>query len=606
MAKGADPARRCRIGPARRLHFVRAGLALIILPLWASHARAQTDPDADSTAPAASQPTPSAAPAASTSPTAARSDVSPAVTPLQAPSFLQPLQSITQPNSSLRDTVTSNLAPPLERTARNWSVTPSIGVGEEYASNVLGLGGNTQGYDFITLVQPSVTASGTTTRLQGSINYSPLVEVYARNFNQSHVDENFGGSVLATLVPGTLFLDLRAFGAVTTNGVPTNSTSTANGNAETQSLSFAASPYALHRFGDLGTGEVGVSLAYSASNGVNGNNNFTTTTTTNPFFTSGNQDLTSYSGHVGFQTGEAFGRYNGTALLYASQYDGTGVLSNSARDTATIDNGYAITRLFTLLGRVGYEHIRYGGTTPLRIDDAIYDAGFRLSLGPTSTIEARYGHHDGFNALSVNAAVSPTARTRLLVSYSEGLDTDAEQLQSTLATTDFDQLGNPVDHTTGAPLLLASTGLFGAQNNLYRTKRLSVTASLLRPVDVFSASVEAEDNRLVSSSGLPNTLGNNNGVFGTLTWGHDLSPTLSLSSYGQYGLRSATGGGGTQHVVNASAALVKALSETLSAQLRYTYNHTSGGQGFNTTGLNGQSLSNYDQSLILLLATKSF
>ena len=143
-----------------------------------------------------------------------------------------------------------------------------------------------------------------------------------------------------------------------------------------------------------------------------------------------------------------------------------------------------------------------------------------------------------------------------------------------------------------------------------------MTSTLQKEVDGFSATLAAENNRLVSSSGLPNSLGSNKAVFISLSWSHDLSPTLSLRSVGQAGVRTTSQSvsiqgqtqptGRTQHTVSASVALVKALSETLSAQLRYSYNRVSGGQIFTVQTNSGQTLSNYDQSLILLSATKSF
>ncbi len=587
-------------------------------------ASAQSDPAFPATqsvtSPSGTTPATSAAPGVANNATAFATP-----SQLRAASSLQPFTGNTAAGSGQSSDSASSLAPTLDRAPRNWTITPSLGLGEEYTSNVLASGVNGRGYDFVTLVQPSISASGTTTRLQGSLSYHPEIDIYARNFGQSQVNQNFGGSVLATLLPGTVFLDLRAYGGVTTNGTGstggTSGTSTANSNDQTQSLAFSVSPYALRRFGDWGTGEVGVSLQRSSTSAANGANNTTVLgSTTNPYFTSGNQDLTSYGAHAGFQTGEALGRYNGTVLASLNQGQGSGVLANSARDTFTIDNGYGVTRLFTLLGRVGYEHIRYSGTTPIRIDDEIWNLGFRLTLGPASSVEIRYGHQDGFNSLLFKAAVQPTARTQIFASYSEGLDTDAEQLQNTLATSDFDQLGNPVDHTSGAPLLLSTTGFFGAQNNLYRTQRFSLTGTLLEPVDLFTVTVNAENNTLVSSSGLPNSLGSNKGIYGSINWSHSLSPTLSLSSFAQYGVREAQQAG-TERVFTGSISLAKALSETLSAQLRYSYNRTSGGQGFATQGFinqgfvtqgfstqtsNSQALSNYDQSLILLSATKSF
>ncbi len=619
MASAAEPALRVRgSAPGKAILSLPLGLgrAAGLTLLWAAAAHAQSDPAFASPSAATSAQAGTASDATAPSSTATDAGTVVAVpSQLRAATPLLPFSGAAL-GGGLRGDTASSLAPPLERAPRNWSITPSLGLGEEYDSNVLGTTSNRSGSDFVTLVQPGVSISGVSTRLQGSLSYHPEVDIYARNFNQTQVNQNFGGAVLATLLPGSVFLDLRAYGGVTTNGAGgTSGTSTATSNQQTQTMAFSASPYAVQRFGDTGTGEIGLSLSRSSSTG-NGNNSLyagtTQATTTNPYFTGGDQTSTAYGAHAGFQTGEAFGRYNGTALASLNQIQGTGVLSGAARDTLTIDNGYGITRLFTLLGTVGYEHIRYSGTTPVRIDDEIWNLGFRLTLGPASQVALEYGHHDGFNAFQLNGSLQPTARTRVYARYSEGLDTDAEQLQNGLATADFDQLGNPVDHTSGAPLLLGTTGIFGAQNNLYRTKRVSLTGSLLQDRDVFSTTIDAEDNRLVSSNGLPNQLGSNRGVFASFTWSHELSPTLSLSSFVQYGVRDAQQAG-TQRIISGSTALVKALSETLSAQLRYSYNRNTGGQGYGIPGsgvqatlANGQPLSNYEQSLILLSATKSF
>ena len=643
MARAVEPTAfgRNRSAPSAAVHdrLRTLGLAACLVLLWLHGAAAQSDPAFP--APSATN-SPSTASSAGDTAQPGTSTVTsvPMPTRLRANTPLLPFTGNLAQTNGLRSDTASSLAPPLDRAPRNYAFTPSLGLAEEYDSNILGnrggnRGGNSSGSrngpasDFITLVQPGIAISGVTTRLQGSLSYHPEIDIYARHFSNTQINQNFGGSVLATLLPGAVFLDLRAYGGVTTNGAGgTSGTSTAVSNQETQTLAFSASPFAVHRFGGIGTGEVGLTLSRSSSSGVTNIGNQTNTTnlfntsnqptnpfaTTNPYFQGGDQTATTYGGHAGFVTGEAFGRYNGTALASLAQSSGTGVLSNAARDTFTIDNGYGVTRLFTLLATVGYEHIRYGGTTPVHIDDEIWDLGFRLTLGPASTVALEYGHHDGFNSFRLNAALQPTARTRVFAQYSEGLDTDAEQLQNGLATADFDQLGNPVDHTTGAPLLLGTTGAFGAQNNLYRTKRLSLTGSLLQDRDVFSATVDAEDNRLVSSSGLPNQLGSNQGVFGSLNWSHELSPTLSLSSFVEYGVRNAKqAGAGTQRIIAGSTALVKALSETVSAQLRYSYNRNTGGQGFGFNGAgvqtttNGQGpSSNYEQSLILLSATKSF
>ncbi len=517
--------------------------------------------------------------------------------PIAAPGGLLPATGANLRAGDLQD-VLGVSGQPLQPPQRSWTISPSLGLGEEFTDNVQGNEGRGRGADFITLFQPGLNLGVDTARLQGTLSYHPEVDLYARNSEDTQVNQDFGGQLLATVLPGTLFLDLRGDGTVTSNGFGGPVGTLANGyGGATQSVDLSASPYALHRFGPWGTGEIGANISRTTLGTPEGSPSPVAVSGLSPFEQSTNQDLTSYSGHVAFATGEAFNRYSGTVLGYATKYDGTGVLQNAVRDTFTLDDDYGLTRLVTLLTRVGYEHIRYAGSNPQRIDDEIWNAGLRLTLGPDSTVSASYGHHDGFDSATVDLALAPTARTRVFLRYSEGLTTEAEQLQTALANSDFDLQGNPVDHSSGAPLL-NDAGFFGAQDNLYRSRALSVTAALTEPRDTVSASLDAEDNTLVSSSGLPGSLGSNKGLYGSLTWSHALSPLLSLQALGQYGVtEDETGLAGRQDFLLGSLVLVDALSPTLSAQLSYSFDRRSG---------DGAQVSALSQNVVILSAVKSF
>ncbi len=502
--------------------------------------------------------------------------------------------------------------PTLSPTARAWTITPNVGLGEEYTDNVFANGGTGRGSDLVTLLLPGLNVSGDTARFQGSVAYQPEVDIYARNSGQDQIDQNFNAQVLAALLPGTLFVNLRGTGAVTTNGLGgldgtgyrgQLGTEPSAANQATQTVDLAVTPYVLHRFGTLGTGQIGGTLERTTANAVSGSSNglaapsaTEATLGISPFANPGNQNATSISGNAAFQTGEAFGRYNGVALLEGGHTSGTGVLSSASRDTGTIDNGYAITRNITGLLRLGYEYITYAGTNPVRISDAIWDVGVRLSPAPDTTLEVRYGHHDGLDAATLDAALQASTRVRVFLRYSEGLSTEDQQLQNGLATSDVDDLGAPVDYSSGAPLIFADN-FFGAQDNLYRSQLASATAVLTEDRDVVSASVQYENNVLVSSGGLPFSLGSNSGTYGTLGWSHAVSPTVSLIANGQYGIRRSGGLLPTvDHVTYLSLAVVKSLSETLSAQFRYTYNNEE----------SQQAGSNYSANVVLLLVSKSF
>jgi uncharacterized protein (PEP-CTERM system associated) len=498
---------------------------------------------------------------------------------------------------------------PLQPATRSWTLTPSISLTEVYSSGGQGVGSvgaGSLGSQLITIVQPSILASGDTTRFHGELWYAPQIMLHVPDGNQNQVAQNFNARLLATLVPETLFLDVRGSGAVQaiTAAQAPNETSTLNRGNTTQTYSFSASPYAVHRFGDWGTGEVGSSYGLSAQNALEPD---TPRPVRGALASASNQNVTIESGHVAFVTGEAFFRYNGTALAQATSFNGTGVLSGAYRDIVTLDSGYALTRTITALATVGWENIHYAGTAPVTIDDGVWNVGMRLVPNEGSTITIRYGHQDGLNALVVDAGYQVTARTRIYARTSTGLTTSAEELQNALATSDLDALGNPVDHTTGAPLI-STANFFGTQNNLYKTTLTSLTGVLMLDRDNLSAGVTSQVQTLVSASNaVGGAGGSSRGIYGTFTWSHQLRPNLQSRFYAQYGTQQNKGVlSTTQQLVVTSLSLSYALSPTLSAQVQYSFTDTWGGNltaaqaAGSGTGINGP------QNVFLVSLIKSF
>lgn len=486
-----------------------------------------------------------------------------------------------------------------------WQITPALGITEELTDNAQATGGTSTQGDLITIVQPSLAIIGDTPRLQVNLSYAPQIYLYARDSSQSRVAQNFNARALATLVPETLFLDLRGFGAEQAlfGGLPPASSATPSSDQSSQDYSFSITPYLLHRFGTAGTGELGYTYARTVQTA-------TGTPSALPLFTAfpqlappTNQNTTTQNFHAAFVTGEAFGRYNATALASVTDYTGSGVLSDAHRDVFFVDNGYAITRTITALGTIGYENISYAGTQPLHISDAIWNLGVRLLPNADSTITLRYGHQDGLNALTVDAALSPTPRTLLYVRYSKGLTTSQEQLQNALATTDLDALGNPIDHSTGAPIFAASN-FFGTQDTLSILSRLSVSGAYRLDRDTVTATVERDNYDVISApiaaTGTP--LGSNTGVYGSLAWVHLLSPRLTSAAFFQYGVRTLTGAPSiTQNTLTASLSLAYALGPTLNTTVQYTHDQSNGGGG-----LGGVAGANTRDNILMLSLIKTF
>ncbi len=484
-----------------------------------------------------------------------------------------------------------------------WQITPSIGLSEELTDNAgVSPNGSKQG-DLITTLQPGLAIVGDTQRLQVNLSYTPSVYVYARESDQDRVAQDFNGRALATLIPQTLFLDLRGFGSEQAmfGGRGPNTVGTLPSNEVAQTYDFSATPYLLHRFGTYGTGEIGYSIEQTVQTGATTFGSVPSLVPLSAFPAFGNQRTTTQNGHAAFVTGEAFGRYNGTALASVTRFDGQGVLADAHRDIFSIDNGYAISRTITLLATGGYENIQYGGTAPLHISDAIWDVGVRWTPNADSTLTVRYGHHDGSNSATIDGALAPSPRTRVYVRYSTGLTTGAEQLQNALATTNLDALGNPIDYTTGAPVFVASN-FFGVQDSLSRLRRISVSGAYLLDRDTFTATVESDDYKVLSLNGPPGapTFGSNSGTYGSLTWLHQLSPRLTSSLYFQYGQRFLEGPpvNVTQDLVVGSASLSYQFARDLTGSVLVSHQDTTGGGG---VGVGSGA-----QNLLLVSLVKTF
>jgi uncharacterized protein (PEP-CTERM system associated) len=492
-------------------------------------------------------------------------------------------------------------------------ITPALALTQEYTDAGSYSGGGRPQAGFITNVQPSIAVQGETRRLQINLSYAPSAYIFDNGGGQDYVAQNFSGRALVTLIPQTLFVDLRAFGSVQDvfGGYGPGAAVATPTSGIQQDYSFSVSPYLVHRFGSFGTGELGVAYARTLQNSVDTPSGIATLTPfglqpqslTNDF---ADQDLTTENVHAAFETGEDFGRYNATVLATASDYSGGGVLDDAHRDVFSIDNGYAITRSVTALALVGYEDIRYGGTDPLHINDGIWNVGVRLRPGPDSTITARYGHQDGFDSVLLDAALSPTPRTRVYISYSAGLSTEGETLQNALANADIDSLGDPVDHTTGAPLYFTND-FFGAENNLYRLRQFTASGAWLLDRDTFTLEVDHSSYDLVSSGGIGTGFGSNSGSDVSLSWSHEFTPRLQGTAYVQYGVRSfsavapnqagllATPGGNAPEIA-ASATAAYLIGPSLTGSLQYSYQRTS-----QTGGGISQS-----QNAIILSLVKTF
>ena len=480
-----------------------------------------------------------------------------------------------------------DLAAALPGSGPNWTVTPAIGLQEEWTNNALNSGNATKS-SFITVITPSLLISGESARFTGTLNYAPSIYYYTSVSGQNQVAQNLNATTHVTLVPDQVFLDVNAFaGQQSLNpGTAPQGTAAVNRNELVQTYNVSATPYVTHRFGGWGTAQIGATASETTQSALNGNL---------PGVGSGAQTLQTLQGAASFNSGENFGRFLSNLQLLAATSTGTGPTQNNTRDTATYTAGYAITRTITALGSIGWEKIDYTGASNYYINDATWGLGFKLTPNADSNITVMYGRQDGATALWLNGVYKPSPRITLFANYSVGITTATEQLQNTLAGAQVDANGNPVDAVTGAPLQL-NNNFFGTTVGLFEARSGSLTAAYQLDRDNFQVTVNYLEQTPVGTQTVAVT--NNTGTYGSLAWTHQLSAALQGRLFGQYGV-SRNGSGAseiTTRPVVGSAGLNYTFSPSLNGWMQYSY----------TSGSNYGSSSTSAASLVVVGVNKTF
>ncbi|HTU52621.1 MAG TPA: hypothetical protein VMF62_01495, partial [Acetobacteraceae bacterium] len=201
------------------------------------------------------------------------------------------------------------------------TITPSVGLQEEFTTNVFGTTGG-GGDDFITSLTPGLLVNLATPKATGTLSYAPTFSLYANHSSDNNIAENLNGALDATILPQTLLFSLRAYASEqsTAGGVAPGGTATLSTNNQTTNFGFSASPTFQHRFGDTGTLSLGYSLDYTNQNG----NAAFAAGASQPYFLSSRTLTNQETGS--FTTGPDLGRFNDTLAANGAQSSGTGVL----------------------------------------------------------------------------------------------------------------------------------------------------------------------------------------------------------------------------------------------------------------------------------------
>jgi hypothetical protein len=498
--------------------------------------------------------------------------------------------------------------------APNLQITGSLGLSEEYTTNVGAVagGGNGRGGDFVTQIQPAITIADNSQRVQLHLDYRPTGDLYAENFNFSQFQEQGSAALTVTALPGWLYVDTR--GSISQQsifgGVAPGNTATLSPNERETVSSFSFSPYAYRTLGGVGSVQAGVGYSYSATDAPN----LGAATTTNPFLQNalaqnagafGSSSLGTERAFTNFTTGEDFGRLQDKAGIDANYYTGTGAQGGGRRVLVTDDISYAITRLVTALGEAGYENLNYPHSN-FAYNGVVGSGGVKLTPNQGSSFTLEYRYVDGFGSVFAQGSVQATPRIRVFGGYSEGISTEDQDLQNSLLDGSNNSTGVAASALQAAPLLQGSAS-FASNQNLNRTHRLDITATYLNDFDTISLMVQRESTTQVGTPLFGERTGpalNTVGTFGSISESHALTPDLSVNGSFQYGTnQSGLVANTAGDTISISLGLEKQFPRQLSGYLRVNGTYFVGGSAVAAAGTRGET---GDQTSVILGAVKRF
>jgi hypothetical protein len=473
---------------------------------------------------------------------------------------------------NLRDLVS---APSLASGGEQVTFSASLGAYFGYTDNLAmssgSLSARKQG-SFEEHISPMFSVAADAARLQGSLTYSPDLRLYNSQGSANRVGQNLAGSGSAQLIENVLFVNASAFAAQASRSQLSayNSSSLSNSAAQSQVYGYSFNPYLLHRFGDAANFKA--SYLYSGSYFDNGGYGSSATRQSNLGSATQTESLLLASG-PDFQT------LSHALEASASQFLGNGSERGGYRNLATYTVTYPVTRTFALVGLAGGESVHYSGTSSNGVTTSkaynfkgpVGEGGIKFTPSEDSRLTVLYGTMDGGDAVSADGLLRLGARLTLSLATSSGLSTNSQDLQGLASASTVGPDGT-LSRGMGSAPMGYSMNSAGANNAVYRLTRSSATVIYALDRDAFSASVSRTQTQNVNNS---TTQGINSvSVLGSLGWQHELSESLSGSLGGSYGTTHFGGTGplaGNSPAVGATARLSDRLSETLSAEINYSY-----------------------------------
>ncbi len=514
-----------------------------------------------------------------------------------------------------------------------WTIIPRLTVQEMFTDNALEVQ-SPRLFDAITVIAPGISIQANTARLQLNLDYQPNLLLHAINGPLNVLTQQLSLTGLVTVVPDLAFVDVRAFSGVQSRYGALGSGTIGNANAgltpatnpaggygnagqagtnprtDVQTSSVGMSPYLLHQFKDYGTAKIGASIDASHYSNISG-------FAASPFPGGGGTDgqsLLTTEEIAQFTTGQFFGRVqnafsvdlsqsrsqasSGATIPVFTTVGGVTTATNSTvpaqsftstRQTINDQVSYALNRSLTILAAIGEQQVNYSSQIGPQINGLTWQIGFTYTPSPLSSLTITYGHLNGQNNFNVSGYLAIGGRTQLNVSYADTIGTQLENLQNQLNGS-VAVNGQLLNAATGGPGLVATNAL-GPQTGVYRFDTFNAGLSTAWARDTVQANLtwsiqtNLTPGSVQSGEFIDPTTGAvfiiNQPVAGTgqstdvktaaLSWTHELSPDLTLSSSASYSFVHRSGNLGNDSALSTAVGLQYALSATTSLSARYSF-----------------------------------
>jgi hypothetical protein len=260
-----------------------------------------------------------------------------------------------------------------------------------------------------------------------------------------------------------------------------------------------------------------------------------------------------------------------------------------------------MNRTLALIAAIGEQRIHYSNSVGPEVSGLVWRAGFALTPSEDSALTLTYGRFNGTDGFQANGHVALTQRVLFSFDYANTVGTQLESLQNQLNNSAVNANGQLVNAQTGGPNFIASNSL-GVQTGVfkYQTLNTSLRMTWLRDaVEAFatwSIQTNATPGNVQTTQFIDPATGQviflGQPVVGTgqtvdvktvnISWLHELTPDLTLSSGASYSFVHRSGNLGNDSALAASVGLRYLLSASASLTGRYAfYDRVSSIPGYN-------------------------